>query len=318
MSGGGERKIAMIVALDAVGYSHQSEVDEQVAIDAVTGLRARVTDGAAAHGGHVFNSAGDGFMLEFASASGALAFAEEILTGSRVPVRAGAHLGEVALLPNGDLLGHGVNVAARLLALASPGELLASADVKRALPPAKGARFEPRGEVQLDKMQARIEVMRFAPAWRAPSGPTSWLRGARGFVSRRRRAALAIGASVLGAVVLGIYFPCGRRRRPRMSWRCCRSMLYRHRRCAILRRRRRRGAGRCRDGVPVVSTTLSFRYRGANKANAARQLGALYVIDGNVRREAGRLRISLHLDDARTGPPRSRAPMTRLKLRQAH
>src|SRR5258707_1188044 len=136
MSGGGERKIAMIVALDAAGYSHQSEVDEQAAIDAVTALRARIIDGAAVHGGHVFNSAGDGFMLEFVSASSALAFAEEILTGSRVPVRAGAHLGEVAVLPNGDLLGHGVNIAARLLALAAPGELLASADVKRALPPA--------------------------------------------------------------------------------------------------------------------------------------------------------------------------------------
>src|SRR5690242_15506418 len=108
MSGGGERKIAMIVALDAAGYSRQSELDEQAAIEAVTALRTRVTEGARAHSGHIFNSAGDGFMLEFTSASGALAFAEEILTGSRVPVRVGAHLGEVALLPNGDLLGHGV------------------------------------------------------------------------------------------------------------------------------------------------------------------------------------------------------------------
>jgi len=304
MSGSGERRIAMIVALDAAGYSHQSEVDEQAAIEAVTRLRERVSDGAAAHGGHIFNSAGDGFMLEFASASGALAFSEEILMGSRVPVRAGAHLGEVTALPDGDLLGHGVNVAARLLALATPGELLASADVKRALPPAKGARFERRGEVQLEKMQARIEVMRFAPAWRPPSGPSSWLRDARGFVSRRRRVAVAIGASTLTAAALAAYLAA---QMPAASTRVLAVLPFDALSSNADAQFYADGVSASiantvsAAGVPTISPTLSLRYHGADKARAAHELGVLYVIDGDVRRDADQLHLSWHMDDARTG-----------------
>ncbi len=66
-------------------------------------------------------------MLEFPSAAGALAAAEEIAGAADPPVRVGVHLGDVSVTASGDLLGHGVNVAARIMQMASPGAVLASA-----------------------------------------------------------------------------------------------------------------------------------------------------------------------------------------------
>ena len=126
---GSGRKLASIVAIDVAGYSRRSETDEAAAIEAVAALHERVIKVAAVHGGRVFNTAGDGFMLEFPTASGALAAAEEIAAASDPPVRAGVHLGEVSVTSSGDLLGHGVNVAARIQQMASPGAVLVSGDV---------------------------------------------------------------------------------------------------------------------------------------------------------------------------------------------
>ena len=72
------RKLASIVAVDVAGYSRRTEKDEAAAIKAVAGLRERIAASAAAHGGRVFNTAGDGFMLEFPTASGALAAASSV------------------------------------------------------------------------------------------------------------------------------------------------------------------------------------------------------------------------------------------------
>src|SRR5690242_20731695 len=90
------RRLASIVAIDMAGYSRRTEADEQAAIEAVAALKARVADAVRAHGGRVFNTAGDGFMLEFPTASGALAAAEQIAASGDPPVRVGVHLGEVS------------------------------------------------------------------------------------------------------------------------------------------------------------------------------------------------------------------------------
>ena len=80
--GASTRKLASIVAIDVAGYSRQTEADEDAAVRAVAALRERVVKSAETHGGRVFNTAGDGFMLEFPSASSALAAAEEIATAA--------------------------------------------------------------------------------------------------------------------------------------------------------------------------------------------------------------------------------------------
>ena len=73
-------------------------------------------------------------------------------------VRVGVHVGDVMLGPNGDLLGHSVNVAARLQQLAKPGAVLVSMDVRRAVRGRLQQRLHAAGVAQLDKMAEAIEI----------------------------------------------------------------------------------------------------------------------------------------------------------------
>ena len=74
------------------------------------------------------------------------------------------HLGDVSVTAAGDLLGHGVNVAARIQQMASPGAVLVSGDVKRAIRGPLGERLKPQGSVKLDKMSETLPVFALAPA----------------------------------------------------------------------------------------------------------------------------------------------------------
>lgn len=155
------RKLATIIALDVAGFSARTEADEARTIAQIANLRPVIEGIAKAHGGRVFNTAGDGFMLEFASALSGVNAALELADECRPRVRVGVHVGEVSVQPNGDLLGHGVNVAARLMAKAEPGSAIISADVCRLIRGPMAERFASRGTVQLDKMAETIEI--FAP-----------------------------------------------------------------------------------------------------------------------------------------------------------
>ena len=123
----GPRKLAAIMSIDVVGFSAMTEIDESGAAAVVARLRSVLDTIVGGYGGRIFNTAGDGFMLEFASAAGALAAAELIWSGvERRHVRVGVHVGDVLLAQNGDLIGHSVNIAARLQQLAQPGTALCS------------------------------------------------------------------------------------------------------------------------------------------------------------------------------------------------
>ena len=156
------RKLATIVALDVAGFSARTEADEAKTVAQIALLRPVIEGIAKAHGGRVFNTAGDGFMLEFASSFSAVGAALELADECRPRVRVGVHIGEVVAQPNGDLLGHCVNVAARLMAKAEPGSAIISADVRRLIRGPLAERFVSRGPVQLDKMSETIEI--YAPA----------------------------------------------------------------------------------------------------------------------------------------------------------
>src|SRR5262249_52851284 len=111
---GQSRKLAGIVSIDIAGYSRLAEANEAAALAAVEAVRARIGRAVAAHGGRLFSSAGDGFMLEFPTATGALGAAQDIAASDGPIVRIGVHLGEVYATESGDMLGHGVNIAARI------------------------------------------------------------------------------------------------------------------------------------------------------------------------------------------------------------
>lgn len=154
-------RLASIVAVDIVGFSTMSERDQQKAARKVEAMRARIERVAAAHGGRLFNTAGDGFMLEFASAGAALGAVQDLLDkpGRGEPrIRVGAHVGDVIVTATDDLLGHGVNVAARLQQMADPGSALVSAEFRSMARSSPTAAFQAKGEKGLENIEQRVET----------------------------------------------------------------------------------------------------------------------------------------------------------------
>src|SRR5271163_2201789 len=132
------RKIAAILVSDVVGYSRLSGVDEDRTLSRLRGLRSDLVDPAiAAHHGRIVKRTGDGSLIEFRSVVDAVRCAIEVqnamiernagVSGERrILFRIGIHLGDVVEEADGDLMGDGVNIAARLQGIAEPGAICLS------------------------------------------------------------------------------------------------------------------------------------------------------------------------------------------------
>jgi formylglycine-generating enzyme required for sulfatase activity len=154
-------RLASIVSIDIVGFSTMSERDQRNAARKVENLRARIERVATANGGRLFNTAGDGFMLEFASAGQALGAIQELLdkrSKGEPPIRVGAHVGDVIVTATDDLLGHGVNVAARLQELAEPGTALVSSEFRSMARNSPQSAFQSKGQKPLENIDQRVQT----------------------------------------------------------------------------------------------------------------------------------------------------------------
>src|SRR6516164_1642241 len=127
----GSRKLAAILAADVVGYSRLMGEDEAGTALAVRERREAAAPIVAAHGGRIFKTMGDGMLMEFpsvvAAAECAIAIQKTMAERNaglaeekRILYRIGVHLGDV-LIEGDDVLGDGVNIAARLEGIAEPG-----------------------------------------------------------------------------------------------------------------------------------------------------------------------------------------------------
>ena len=140
---GEERKVAAILVADVVGYSRLTGADEEATLARLRALRSELFNPAvAAHGGRVVKRLGDGVIVEFRSVVEAVRCAIEVTKGlaernaalppdRRIEVRTGIHLGDVVEEPDGDLLGDGVNIAARIEGICQPGGVCLSEDAWR-------------------------------------------------------------------------------------------------------------------------------------------------------------------------------------------
>jgi TolB-like protein/class 3 adenylate cyclase len=140
---GGMRKIAAILVADVVGYSRLAGTDEDRTLSRLRGLRSDLIDPAVdAHHGRIVKRTGDGAIVEFRSVVDAVNCAIEVQRAmvernagvapdKRIEFRIGIHLGDVVEETDGDLMGDGVNIAARLEGICEPGAICLSEDAYR-------------------------------------------------------------------------------------------------------------------------------------------------------------------------------------------
>ena len=140
---GETRKLAAILVSDVVGYSRLAGADEDRILARLRALRSDLIDPTiAVHHGRVVKRAGDGAIVEFRSVVDAVNCALEIqramvernagvVPDKRIDFRIGIHLGDVVEESDGDLMGDGVNIAARLEGMAAPAAICLSEDAYR-------------------------------------------------------------------------------------------------------------------------------------------------------------------------------------------
>jgi len=264
------RRLATIVALDVAGYSARTEADEARTTAEVAALRHVIEGIASKHGGRVFNTAGDGFMLEFGSSLAAVEAAFELAEACEPKVRVGVHLGDVAVQPNGDLLGHGVNVAARLMAKSEPGGALVSGAVRHSIRGPVAERLVSRGSMQLDKMAEVIEAFALRT-------------GGAGASAVHKPAALALPEKP-SIAVLPFSDMTGAKDQDYFT----EGMLV-----EIVT------ALSAFPSLFVIAHAASLSLRGDTRSHTliARELGVRYILSGSVRKAGDRVRISVELLD---------------------
>jgi adenylate cyclase len=175
------RRLAAILAADVVGYSRLMGVDEEGTLAALKSLRSEFADPKINdYRSRIVKTPGDGLLVEFASAVGAVNCAVDLqrkvaerksceLCGVRMEFRIGINVGDIIGDNDNDIFGDGVNVAARLEALAEPGGICVSRFVRDQLRGKGDFRFEDRGTHRLKNITHPVHLYRIPPIVQAQS-----------------------------------------------------------------------------------------------------------------------------------------------------
>ena len=282
------RKIAAILVADVVGYSRLTGADEEGVLARLRTLRNDLTDPAiAAHRGRVVKRTGDGFIVEFRSVVDAVRCAIDIQNGvierdagaapgRRIEFRIGVHLGDVVEEADGDLMGDGVNVAARLEGVADPGGVSLSEDAWRQVRDKVKETFVDRGEQALKNIArpVRVYALSLTPQEsgsvppHAPSPPSE---------PEHLSIAVLPFANMSGDAEQE-YFADG------ISEDIITALSKLPQLFVIAR-----------------NSAFTFKGKNVNVGEVGKSLGVRHVLEGSVRKAGGRVRITAQLIDATTG-----------------
>src|SRR5271156_753391 len=164
------RKIAAILAADVVGFSRLTGADEDRTLARLRALRSDLIDPTiAVHHGRVVKRTGDGAIVEFRSVVDAVRCAIEVQNAMvernaglpedrRIEFRIGVHLGDVVEESDGDLMGDGVNIAARLEGVAKPSAICLSEDAYRQVRARLDLAVSDLGETQLKNITEPVRI----------------------------------------------------------------------------------------------------------------------------------------------------------------
>jgi adenylate cyclase len=169
-----ERRLTAILAADVAGYSRLMGEDEEGTLATLKGHRRELLDPKIAeHRGRIVKTTGDGLLVEFASVVDAVRCAVEVQremaernvavpAGQRIEFRVGINLGDI-IIDEGDIYGDGVNIAARLEALAEPGGICVSRVVRDQVRDKLDFAFEDRGDQQVKNIARPVRIYRVGP-----------------------------------------------------------------------------------------------------------------------------------------------------------
>ncbi len=302
------RRLAAILAADVAGYSRLMGADEEGTLERLKGLRRELLDPKIAeHRGRIVKTTGDGLLVEFASVVDAVRCAVEVqqamperntsvAADNRIQLRIGINLGDV-IVEGGDLYGDGVNIAARIEALADAGGVFVSNTVHDHVRDRLPFVFEDLGEQQVKNITRPVRVYRVRatlthPAAEAPGSPLS--RNAGEGADRQGREAGEGSPPMLALpdkpsiAVLPFANMSGDPEQDYFADGMVEEII-----TALSRIR----------WLFVIARNSTFTYKGqaVDVKRVGRELGVRYVLEGSVRKAGGRVRITAQLIDALTG-----------------
>jgi TolB-like protein/class 3 adenylate cyclase len=285
---GETRKLAAILVADVVGYSRLAGTDEDRTLARLRGLRSDLIDPAiAAHHGRIVKRTGDGSIIEFRSVVDAVRCAIEVQNGliernagvpedRRIQFRVGIHVGDVVEESDGDLMGDGVNIAARVEGICEPGSICLSEDAYRQVRDKLKESFVDLGEKALKNIARPVRVYcvvwdnvrRVAeptlekPTLSLPDKPSIAVLPFQNMSGDPEQDYFADG--MVEDIITGL---------SRIRW------------------------------LFVIARNSSFVYKGkaVDVRQVGRDLGVRYVLEGGIRKAGGRVRITAQLVEAETG-----------------
>ena len=279
-----QRRLAAILSADVVGYSRLMGIDEAGTLSRLNALRRGLIDPTiATHSGRVVKLMGDGALVEFASAVNAVTCAVEIqrqlrerqATNSEVDplrFRIGIHVGDI-IIEGEDILGDGVNIAARIEGVAESGGISISEDTWRQVQGKVAINFVDAGEHSLKNIARSVRVYRAefdrqstaepaAPTLPLPDKPSIAVLAFQNMSGDPEQEYFADG--IVDDIITGL---------ARINW------------------------------LFVIARNSSFVYKGKaiDVRQVGRELGVRYVLEGGVRKAGNRVRITTQLLEAETG-----------------
>ena len=280
-----DRRLAAILAADVAGYSRRMGIDEEGTLRQLKAHRKELVDPKITeHRGHIVKTTGDGMLVEFVSVVDAVRCAVDIQRGmvernvevptdKRIEFRVGINVGDI-ISDDNDIYGDGVNVAARLEALAEPGGIMVSRTVHDQVRDKLSFGFEDMGEQTVKNIARPIGVHRVQISELAAPSVTK-----SGVVTSSSRPSIAVLPFVnMSGDPEQEYFADGIVEEiitalSHMRW------------------------------LAVIARNSSFTYKGRNVdvKQVGRELGVRYVLEGSVRKSGNRLRITGQLIDASNG-----------------
>jgi adenylate cyclase len=327
----GTRKIAAILVADIVGYSRLAGTDENRTLARLRGLRSDLIDPAIdAHHGRIVKRTGDGSIIEFRSVVDAVRCAIEVQTGMvernaglpperRIEFRVGIHLGDVVEETDGDLMGDGVNIAARVEGIARPGAICLSEDAYRQVSNRLDMAVANLGPTQLKNIERPIRVYSLQIGVPAVAKPATAAKAPEP-KKRSRFPLLAAAIAALIALAAGSgYFLYANRNlagasnvtgspgtanlsivvKPfaNLSGDPAQDYL-----ADALTDELTTGLARLRDSF-VIARNTAFTYKGKPVEAQAigKELGVRYVLEGSVQPSGNRVRVNADLIDADSG-----------------